>query len=143
MKADMLGISAWCGGSRDPSRTGGASVRVIGMAVGTGGGGMDPVMVHRLVVAVVVLACVVVAVRAWRRRRSGGAVGVPRQRTADTRVRSGKGFSITFFDRATGARVASDPGLVEALLAKHGRYDLVGARYYGRPTEDGYEITFD
>ncbi|MBV7694278.1 hypothetical protein [Streptomyces sp. TRM70350] len=32
MKADMLGISAWCGESRDPSRTGGASVRVIGTA---------------------------------------------------------------------------------------------------------------
>ncbi|MBV7694279.1 hypothetical protein [Streptomyces sp. TRM70350] len=103
---------------------------------------MDPVTVHRLVVAVVVLACVVVAVRAWRRRRSGGAAGVPGQRTADTRVRPGKGFSITFYDRATGARVAGDPGLVEALLAKHGRYDLVGAHYYGHPTEDGYEITF-
>jgi hypothetical protein len=53
------------------------------------------------------------------------------------------GFSLTFPDPATGNRVAADPGLVEALLVKHGRDDLVGARYYGRPTEFGYEISFD
>jgi tetratricopeptide (TPR) repeat protein len=53
------------------------------------------------------------------------------------------GFTLTFPDRKTGEQVSADPGLVEALLVKHDRVDLVGVRYFGAPTPDGgYEITF-
>ncbi|WP_033294257.1 hypothetical protein [Amycolatopsis jejuensis] len=52
-------------------------------------------------------------------------------------------FSLQFTDRKNGKRVAADAGLLEALLAKHGRLDLLDAPYHAGSTPDGgYEIKF-
>lgn len=52
-------------------------------------------------------------------------------------------FALHFPDRKTGEEIANNLGLVEALLAKEDRLDLVGRRYTGEPTPDGgYMITF-
>lgn len=71
-------------------------------------------------------------------RQQQGRSAAAQAREADM----GPPLTVTFLDRDTGDRVAADPRLAAALLAKHGRPDLIGSRYFGRPTQEGYEITF-
>ncbi|WP_405055795.1 hypothetical protein OG474_23995 [Kribbella sp. NBC_01505] len=67
----------------------------------------------------------------------------PRRKPASRRTAaSSAAFAMVFPDRHAGARIAADRGLVEALLIKEGRPDLVGVEYFGAPTQDGYKITF-
>jgi tetratricopeptide (TPR) repeat protein len=47
-----------------------------------------------------------------------------------------------FHDAARGAEVAADPALVEAMLARHHLWYLVGIPFYGYPDGNGYVISF-
>jgi tetratricopeptide (TPR) repeat protein len=47
-----------------------------------------------------------------------------------------------FHDPVQGAAIAADSGLVEAMLAKHNLWHLVGMPYFGYPEDSGYVISF-
>jgi tetratricopeptide (TPR) repeat protein len=47
-----------------------------------------------------------------------------------------------FHDPARGAAIAADAALVEAMLARHNLWHLVGMPYYGYPDDTGFVISF-